>query len=148
MAEALAVGAGVIAFMQLADKVIDLAKYYIEAIHDCPRDIRVILVEVSSLKVVLDNLDFLLKNDAGPELRMLAHLTGEKGPIIECHQALAQLERLLPTDIKAAGGKRQKTLTAAGHLAWPLKENSARKLINDITRFKASIQLALIFDSA
>lgn len=147
MAEAIALGASVIAFIQLADRVIHLTKYYIEAIRDCPQGIRAILVEISSLRAILENLDFLLKNDSGPESHMLDQLSGEQGLIAECEKSLAKLERLLPSNIRAAGSKRQKILTAADHLQWPFRENTAKKLIDDISRYKASIAFALTFDS-
>jgi len=146
MAEALALGAGVVAFIQLTDRVIHLAKYFIEAIRDCPRDIRTILVEVSSLKAVLENLDFLLKTDSGPEPQMLEQLH-RNGLMAECKNSLAKLERLLPSDIKTVNGRRQKIMTAVEHLKWPLRENTARKLIDEISRYKASIAFALTFDS-
>jgi hypothetical protein len=106
MAEVIALGSSVIAFIQLADRVIGLSKYYIEAIHDCPRDIRAILVEISSLKAVLENLDFLLKNDSGPEPHLMGQLAGEHGPIEGCRKSVAELERLLPSGLCAARGRR------------------------------------------
>jgi hypothetical protein len=147
MAEAVALSASIITFIQLADRVISIAKYYIEAIRDYPRDIRVILVEISSLKAIIENLSFLLQSHSGLEPHMLSQLAGENGPIPECQKSLAKLERLLPSDIRAEQGKRQKMLAAAEHLAWPLKENSAKKLIDEISRYKASITFALTLDS-
>lgn len=147
MAEIAGLGAGIIAFIQLADRVICLAKYYIEAVHDCPGDIRVMLVEISSLKAVLENLDFLLKNELALAPDVLAQLANDNGPIEACRESMSKLERLLPSDIRAVHGKRQKILTAAQHLAWPLRENSAKKLLDDISRYKASIAFALTCDS-
>ncbi len=147
MAEIVALGASVVAFIQLTDRVLQLAKYYIGAVKDCPSDIRTILVEVSTLKAVLETLDLLLKNTTRLEPRMLAQLAGENGPIEGCRRSLTDLERLLPADAKASRGKRQKILSAAGHLAWPLKETNAKKLLDNISRYKASISFAITYDS-
>lgn len=138
---------GIIAFIQLADRVIYLAKYYLEAVHDCPSDIRAILVEISSLKAILENLDFFLKYELVIAPDVFAQLASENGPIEACRQALSNLERLLPSNIKTVHGKRQKIIAAAQHLAWPLKENSAKKLLDDISRYKASITFSLTCNS-
>jgi len=147
MAEAIALGASVIAFIQLADRVIDISKYYIEAIHDCPRDIRAILIEVSSLKAIFENLDFLLKLDATPEPILLRQLSGDDGLIEGCRKSLSDLEILLPSGVRTARGKRRKIIAASQHLAWLLRETTARKLMGDISRYKANIALALTFDT-
>jgi hypothetical protein len=148
MAEALALGASLATFIQLADRVVYLARYYIEGIRDCPADIRATLVETSSLKAVLETLGFLLKNDTGHErAHLLLQLAGEHGPIEACRQSLVALEKLLPSDFKTVRGKRQKILTAAQHLAWPLKQASAKRLIEDMSRYKATIAFALAHDT-
>ncbi|KAI1880907.1 hypothetical protein JX265_001147 [Neoarthrinium moseri] len=149
MAEAVAFGASVVAFLQLTDRVVDIAKYYIEAIKDCPADIRAILVEVSLLKAVLQSLSFILesreKDGGGPSF--LGNLAGEHGPVEMCRKALAALEKLLPADFHAVQGKRQKIRSAATHLAWPLRESSAKKLLETISRYRASISFALTYDA-
>lgn len=147
MAEVIALGASIIAFLQLTDRVIGLTKYYIEALNDCPGDIRTILVEISSLKAILESLDFLLRNNSGPEPHLMQQLAGDHGPIEECRKSVAELERLLPTHIRSVHGKRQKVLAAAEHIAWPLRENSVKKLVDNISRYKASIAFALTYDS-
>jgi hypothetical protein len=59
MAEAVALGASIIAIYQIADRIIGLCKFYIETIHDAPSDIRKILVEMSALKAIFQDLEFL-----------------------------------------------------------------------------------------
>lgn len=148
MAEAVALWASVVAFIQLADRLIHTTKYYIEAIKDCPADIRTILVEVSSLKALLQTLDFFLANDIGPGTYLLGQLVGEHGPIEGCRKSLSDLERLLPRDFKTVAGKRRKILNVAEHLAWPLRQTSARKLLDNISRHKATIAFALTHDAS
>jgi len=52
-------GASLDALFHLADRVIGLCKLYIRAAKDAPSDLRVILIEITAVKVLLDNLKFL-----------------------------------------------------------------------------------------
>lgn len=143
MAEVVAATASVIALMQLTERVVKLAKFYLDALEDCPRDIRIILVEVSTLKALLENVEFLMKQNDSSEA-LTVQLCGDIGPIAECRRLLIDLERLLPSDAESTtNNKRQKVLGVASRLAWPLKESKARKLLQEIARQKESIALAL-----
>ncbi|KAK2811594.1 hypothetical protein FQN50_001936 [Emmonsiellopsis sp. PD_5] len=146
MAEAVALAAGIIAFVQVVDRIIVVCKYYIETADGCPRDVRTILVEVSSLKALLQNLDFILKCDSPPS-PTLEKLTGSDGPIEACRKSLEDLEKLLPRVPQMILGKKQRVLSAAQHLAWPLKQGLAQTLMRDISQHKATITLALTSDS-
>lgn len=145
MAEAIALGASVVAFIQLTDRVIQVSKYYIEALHDCPRDIRTILVEVSSLKAILENLDFI--HNSAADSPLLRQVCSEDGPVVQCRKSVAELERMLPPEKRAVGNKRQKIAAAAQLLAWPLKENAARRHLKDIAGYKSTIAIALTSDT-
>jgi hypothetical protein len=148
-AELLAFAASIAAFIQLADRVITLSKFYLEALEDCPRDIRVLFIEVSSLKGILESLDFLVQNSNGDHSNtFLQQLTGHDGPIEGCRKSLDDLQRLLPEDIRGAGNKRYKISEIARYLAWPLKESRARKLLQEILQYKTSITTALTSESA
>lgn len=145
MAEALAFGASVIALIQLTDRVIDLTKFYLEALHDCPHEIRAILVEVTTLKAILTSLEFLASARAGaisvPYL--LQQLSGKDGPVEGCKMAVASLEDLLPSGSRGSGGKRRDLRALWGQLAWPLKQSRAKRLLAEITQYKSSITFAL-----
>ena len=145
MAELVAFGASIIAFVQLADRVINLSKFYLECLQDCPHEIRVILVEISSLKAILQSLSFLIGTSGSacklPDL--LQQLSGQDGPVEGCREAIASLEQLLPPDVKPTARKRRKLEVAVSQLAWPLKQSKARKLLDEIMRYKASISFAL-----
>lgn len=49
----------IVSFLQAADRVIDLCKFYLKLAHDALSDLRVILIETSTLKTVLDSFQFL-----------------------------------------------------------------------------------------
>lgn len=146
MAEAIAVGASVIAIIQIADRIIGLCKFYIETARDAPSDLRVILVETSALKTILENLNFLTACD-GPDSTAARSISGADGPIEGCFRTVAELERLFPSDsvrTRAQESSKKGTLKSVLiALAWPLKESKARKLLDEMMRYKTTISLAL-----
>jgi hypothetical protein len=155
MAEALALGASVIAFLQLADRVIWLCKFYIETVRDAPNDLRIILMEISGLKAVLDTVSFLLHADPDSVSKVIWNLDGQDGPLSACRLSLGKLEKLFPADHPWQNGqgcqfKQQKVRKVSQilvTLAWPLQANKARALLDDILRHKATITLALSTES-
>ena len=151
MAEAIAVGASVIAIIQAADRVIGLCKYYLEIARDAPSDLRSILVETSTLKTVLENLTFLMSCD-DPTSTSYTMLLRDDGPIQGCQKTIGQLEGLLPTrpsqSAKPKSSKRRRVESVLTALAWPLKEEKARKLLHEISRYKSTLDLALTATTA
>lgn len=145
MASALAFGASVIAIIQIADRIISLCKFYIDA----SPDLRVILLETSMLKTIFDNLNFLMTSNNLVSTTLKA-LSAEQGPVEGCRRSIAELEKLFPSDciqnIGQSWTKKQKVKATLATLAWPLKESKARKLLDDIMRYKATITLAITTD--
>jgi hypothetical protein len=80
MAEAIALSASIIAIFQIADRVIGLCKLYIETVRDAPSDLRTILIETSTMKTILENIQFLMSCNNRPSA-MLDVLYGADGPI-------------------------------------------------------------------
>jgi hypothetical protein len=162
--------AGIIAVIQIADRVIELCKYYIEAARDAPSDIRHIFVETSATKAVLDSLHFLhvtsCQQEAGdgtiskqsqePATRALDHLYGDHGPVEACRRTLTDISRLFPhghpnsTHASKASPNKSKVQVKAilTVLAWPLKEEKAKKLLAELVQHKSTINLALTIDSS
>jgi hypothetical protein len=62
-------GASVIALIQLADRLVQLCSHYIETVQNYPKDSRVILIEASSLRSILENLQFLLETTPAMHLK-------------------------------------------------------------------------------
>src|SRR5690242_20011340 len=94
-AETVAVVASIIAIIQISDRVISCCKFYIESTTDTPAALRVILVEISTLKSVLESLQFLQScTHAAPAL--WKQLSGQDGPIEECKRSITALEKLFP----------------------------------------------------
>jgi hypothetical protein len=152
MAEAVAFVASVAGIIQLADRIIELCKFYIETARQAPSDLRAILIETSTIKTILENLQFLIavnSNNISPSLK--ASLSGEDGPIQGYLRAITQLEALFPSVSaprdKDGLSKRAKIENTMKSLAWPFKESRAKRLLAEMTRYKSMINLALTTES-
>ena len=146
MAEVIALTASIIAVVQLADRIASVCKSLIETVQDYPRDLRLIFVETGSLKVIFESLRFLNEDDP-VDSALLQRLRGADGPVEGCKTAMDRLDRLFPPlplpSSKHNGAKRQKLQTTFTSLAWPLKAEKARKLLDEIMRHKSTINVAL-----
>lgn len=151
MAEALVLGPAIIAF---------------ETVRDAPHDLRIILVEVSSLKSILQNVQFLDRvNDVIRNSTL-------KDTLAACKESLDGLEGLFPKNdslitpspgfqggnlgpstvrsvrsMWSTGQKRPKFTKTLAALSWPPKVDRAKKLLDEISRHKGTINLALLADS-
>lgn len=149
MAEVLAVGAGVIAIIQITDRIIGLCKIYIETVRDIPSDLRSVLIEASMLKTIFENLKFLMTNSEASSAA--STLFADDGPVEGCRRSITELEKLFPSDCIQSNGqngsKKRRVKASLEALAWPLKANKARKLLEEIKGYKATIALALTTES-
>jgi hypothetical protein len=147
MAE-IGVVASVIAVIQIADRVVELCKFYIESLSDAPSDIRVILIEVSTLKTLFENLKFLIASDNSAS-EILKLLSDRDGPVEGCLGSITDLEKLFPSDSvhrsndSTKSSKRRKRNVAFATLAWPLKASKAKRLLEQIVLYKTSVSLVL-----
>ncbi len=153
MAEAIGLAASIIAIIQIADQVASFCKFCMESMHDCPRDLRLILVELSTTKTVFESLEFVNKVDPVPSAVMKA-LAGPNGPILGCLKSVKDLESLMASgylgteqDGKNESVKRSKRKIALAALAWPFKKEKARVLLSEISHYKVTITAALAVDA-
>ncbi|KAF4493504.1 Vegetative incompatibility HET-E-1 [Fusarium agapanthi] len=146
MAEVLGVVASAIAVIQISKEVISACKFYIEALRsDAPTSLRTLLIEVSTLKSVLENLEFIAKCETFT-LTLQNRLAASDGPIEGCKAAMTALEKLFPKQSLQSGqnaSKRQKVQATFATLAWPLKQGQVQDLLQQISRHRNGIQLAL-----
>jgi hypothetical protein len=152
--EALAVVASIIAVIQISDRVIGLVKYYLEASSGAPSDLRVILVEISTLNTILKSLEYLQHCDhITPAL--WDHLNASDGPIQGCYRTIAELEKMFPpesavsrqTNNGSSSSKKRKVEVLKATLAWAFKAPRAKELLQKITQYKAVLNLALTAES-
>jgi hypothetical protein len=148
MAEIIALGASIIAVIQISERIIGLTKNYIEAVHDAPRDLHVIRIEVSTLKAVFESLKLL--QDSDYTLSNNLQKLGEKDGAVEgCRRAVLELGKLLdPTRQSTNNGNRRRIQATLSSLAWPFKESKAKKLLDEISRYKITITLSLSAEQA
>lgn len=77
-------------------------------------------------------------------------LTRDDGPIEGCRKTLNQLDGLFSSDYlhQTSGNrsKRRKVKATLTTLAWPFKENTARKLLVEVVQHKTTLNLALTVD--
>ncbi|KAF2101197.1 hypothetical protein NA57DRAFT_72640 [Rhizodiscina lignyota] len=149
MAEAIAFAASIVSIIQLAGTLITLCRAIIQTTRDAPKDLRVILLEASSVRSTLDNVLFLYGNE---QIDASEPLSGLREPVNGCRRCLNELVALLPstsnttsTSENGQPSKRQRIATA---LAWPLKEARAHKLLDELAQYKATITMVLIGDVA
>ena len=167
MAEVLGVVASIIAVVQAAEAIIKVCKGYIEGVQDYPSDLRRVLLEVSTLKDIFANLEFLNDNDGAGTSPILTRLGGPDGPIEGCLRVITQLQNALPADFRIVdtsqtgsstsqisksdanfnpnmhpAKRRRLSKLSMTRLAWPLVKNKAQTLLAEAAQYKATITMA------
>jgi hypothetical protein len=142
--------ASVIALVQIADRIIDVCRAYITGVHDAPADLRAILIEVGSVKCVLEVIKLLGTSSAGQnDLKILSKL---QSSLTGCQTALGGLEALLPAKYSAPARGwrkgRQKLKPSLEYLDWPSRRDKALKLLAEIERHKSTLSLVLTTEAA
>jgi hypothetical protein len=143
--EIIGVTASIIAIVQISKTIISICEFYIGEVDGASQDLRVILIELSTLKAIGKSLQYLTQSNAA-DPALLGQLAGVTGPIKGCEKALGELEKLLPETVVSTNGqnsKRRKLDAAATALAWPLRKRKAKKLLQEIMQHKTTINLAL-----
>jgi hypothetical protein len=145
VAETLGVVGSIIAIVQISKTIISLCQFYIDAVEGASSELRVILIEVSTLRAIAKSLQYLTRPDIANSA-LLDQLVAVTGPIEGCKKALKELEALFPPTAPPGNGqrsKRRKLNAAVTTLAWPLKSGKAKKLLQEIVQHKTTINLAL-----
>ncbi|CAO2647508.1 Nn.00g084300.m01.CDS01 [Neocucurbitaria sp. VM-36] len=146
VAETLGVVGSIIAIVQISKTIISCCHFYIDVVDGAQPDLRVILIEVSTLKGIAESLQYLTQPHVASSI-LLEQLVTVTGPVEGCKKALKELETLFPPAVVSANGqrskKRRKLDAALTALAWPLKAGKAKKLLQEIMQHKTTINLAL-----
>jgi len=143
MADPLSIGASIIAFIQLSDNLIRMCKDCIEAIKDAPKDMQMIIGEVTSLKAIIET--FSAAGLHVNTIRLVPSLFDATGPVKSCQRCLLALQALLPLDLPQASEGKLRRITFA-ELAWPMKQSKVRKLLAEISQHKSTLLLAITGD--
>lgn len=144
MADPLSVGASIIAFVQIADRLIGMCKYWVETIKDAPKEMQMILGEATSLKAIMESLKVAKLHPS--TATYVPSLFKASGPVEACRRCLIGLENLLPSEAKLLSLHDRRRGIGFAELAWPLKESRARKFLAEISYHKATLLLAITGD--
>jgi hypothetical protein len=142
MADPLSLGASILTFVELAERLIRTCKYCIETVQNAPQDMQMILGEVTSLRAIFASLGNA--NLHPNTVRLIPTLLGTGGPIESCRLCLSALEDLLPHAAYDVSTSKSRRILI--DLAWPLKESKARKLLAEISQHKSTLLLAITGD--
>jgi len=127
--------------------VISICKTSITGVRDAPIELRTILIEVGSLKCVLEVLELSVPSRQDPS--WISILERLKGPIDECRESLRVLEALFPPQSESpVKGKKERITLSLTNLAWPFKRDKTLKLLEEIGRHKSTISLGLTTEAA
>lgn len=148
MAEAIGFAASIIAFVQLADRVISLSKKFLDAAQDAPTTLRRVHAETSSMKDILEELKKMYDSSDASDSAAIQKATHK--PIETCQASVEMLEQELaklsisPSHQKTGLSKRQKVKQS---LMWATSsEERTKKLIAAMITQKATLSLALVAD--
>jgi hypothetical protein len=124
----------------------------VEALHDVPKEIKIILVEISQVSAFFDVFQTLGLDSESQFRSLFDDKKPDQNPILGCRQDLVELSKLLGENLTEEAlqssnqSKRQKIATAWGKLAWPLKRTAALGLLEQIARHKATLTLLISCD--
>jgi hypothetical protein len=142
MAEVVDLVSLVFEVIELADAAISGCKKLVEAIRDAPKDLRVLLLTVSTFKALLQHVDsFMGTSEVAREREHLA------GQVQQAKDILEEMDLLLakPEDLLA---KEKNSLTKMRG-AWMLNSNQGKfaKSLEELRRCQESINAILTADT-
>jgi hypothetical protein len=72
MADPFSIAAGVVGILSLAEVVYQLGREFWRECKDCPKELKALVLEINSLKAVLEALELLIEDATSEDLRMTA----------------------------------------------------------------------------
>jgi hypothetical protein len=150
----LSITASIIAVLQATNAVISVCYDYSSAVRNSSWELPRVTEEVRSLRNVLESLEQLAKKAEGADpaaetqlltLKLLCESGVGPGPLASCLQELERLKnKLSPPDWAGRDGSKRRAFIQA--LGWPLKEGDTRKTLENLGRFKTTLNLAMTAD--
>lgn len=151
MAEAVALTASIIAILQITSSVISVCYDYTAALQGKSWELSQVKNEMESLQAVLRTLESLARQAQFATLASVTKLSElalvcKPGGLLEhCRHEIERLDKRLKSPSWSDGfGPRRKAFIQA--LRWPLKEAETRKALENISRFKTTLNLAIDAD--
>ena len=146
MAEPLALGASIIAVLQLTGSVITLCSNYRAAAKGATWDLPQVKAELGSLRDMLNDLKPRTQQvEIIPTASTASNVALLHAPLENCQEMIKWLEAKLKS-AKWINGLGRKGKAAVQALSWPVKEAETKRVLDSIGRFKATLTLALSID--
>ncbi|KAK4163839.1 hypothetical protein QBC43DRAFT_300809 [Cladorrhinum sp. PSN259] len=131
-----------------AHLIISAAKFYIDCARgDCPRDLRRVLIETSSLQSTFQSIAFICKcsEDAREKQRLEAQILS---PVKACGKVLKELISMFPPEVRNPSqfdqdSKRVKLKQFLHAAKYPFKKDSCEALLGQLQQYKGTIHLGL-----
>jgi hypothetical protein len=151
MAEAVAVAGLIFSAFEVAQRVYKIGKAYVDTVKDGKRTFYCVLIEVSSVREVLECLQDLVETDV-EGFSSVGSLFGDDGPVDGCRKVLQELEELLtsralgppPTGIgEEEKSWRVRCRQATRAVTWPSTLETVQRLQREISQYKSTMTLAL-----
>ena len=147
----LSVTATIITVLQVANRVVSICYDYSCAIKNSSWELPRVTEEVKGLRNVLETLERLAREaengDPAAEIQLptLRLLCNPEGPLAVCLGELEALRKELdpPNRSDQFGSKRRAFVKV---VSWPLREKDTRRILENIGRLKAILNLALTVD--
>ena len=137
----LSVTASIIAVIQISGGVVSICYNYRKAVKGAAKEAAKITDEVKSLQDILERLLKIAEREVArgsTRLQALQALAEPNGALSQCQAELSALQiKLEPS---------QKVRMAWKALKWPLTEGSVKKAIENISRLKATLIVAMVTD--
>ena len=150
--EALSVTANIIAVLQAANTIIDICCDYSAAIRGASWELPKVTKELQSLRNVLELLKGLAKRAENADPSAEARLPALKllcepgaGPLAMCKAELESLKTKLEPP-KWTGPVTSKRTALMQTLSWPLKEGETKIMLQNMERYKTTLNMALEID--
>ncbi|RYP64171.1 hypothetical protein DL770_009236 [Monosporascus sp. CRB-9-2] len=139
MAETLGVVGSAIAVVDMSTKVVSLCSQYCKAVKHAKGDIERIRAEVTTLKNVSIDVQQLLEDPKGAQLKASQRL---RVALSDSQSQLQGLEQRLDP------GTRRRVMSRVGAraLKWPLESKDVEKIVQDLFRCTQTISLSLQVD--
>jgi len=122
---AMEVAASVTSIIQMAKTIGGICGSYISRYRDAPKDLRGIVIELGSVKSVLEVIQLLLNESAGTNSSLREQMAGQDGPLTACLSTLQELSSLFPKEERIVNGERKICLEHLERLRWPSKASKA-----------------------
>ena len=152
----LSITASIVAVLQATNAVISVCYDYSAALKGAPWELSKVADELKGLRDVLESLATLANTAANadstaqsrlPTLEQVCDSKTDSGPLASCLSEIDRIyTKLIPPSWSGKDGSKRQALIKA--LGWPLKAKDTQKALENISKFKSILTLALASDQA